>query len=142
MTPAQLPQWYLDAPHGLDHRLGLVVSELTAQRVVGSLPVAGNTQPFGLFHGGASATLIEALGSLGALAHAYPERVAVGVDLNVTHLAPAREGRVTGVATAVRLGGRTAVYQVQLCDDDAQVTAVGRLTCQLIAPPQATSSGG
>ena len=49
------------------------------------MPVEGNTQPYGLLHGGASAVLAETLGSVGAVLHAGEGRIAVGVDLNVTH---------------------------------------------------------
>ena len=75
------------------------------------------------------------LASMGAMAHGYPGRAGVGVDLNVTHLRSAREGRVTGTATALHLGRSVAAYQVEVVDDDGNVTAVGRLTCQMITLP-------
>ena len=34
-------------------QMGIRILEATAQRVVGTMPVAGNTQPLGLLHGGA-----------------------------------------------------------------------------------------
>ena len=46
----------------LIERMGIEVLEASAQRVVGTMPVAGNTQPYGLLHGGASAVLAETLG--------------------------------------------------------------------------------
>jgi len=46
-----------------------------------------------------------------------------------------RSGRVTGVATALHLGRTLAVYQVEITDDAGRTTAIGRLTCQLIAAP-------
>ena len=116
--------------------MGFVMHELTAERVVGSIPVDGNTQPFGLLHGGASAVLIETLGSMGATVHGHTDnKVAVGVDLNVTHVRSATRGRVTGVATALHLGRRTAIHQVEITDDEGRTTAVGRLTCQLTDAP-------
>lgn len=108
---------------------------LSPERVVGSIPVEGNQQPFGLLHGGATGVLVETLASMGAMAHGYPGRAGVGVDLNVTHLRSAREGRVTGTATALHLGRSVAAYQVEVVDDDGNVTAVGRLTCQMITLP-------
>ncbi|PIE21136.1 MAG: aromatic compound degradation protein PaaI [Arachnia propionica] len=126
------PEWYDQVAPNVCDRLGFELVELTAERVVGSFPVAGNTQPIGILHGGISALLVETLGSLGAMAHALPDRVAVGVDMNVTHLRQTREGRVTGTATAVRLGGRTAIYQVDLHNDQGKLVCTGRITCQLI----------
>ena len=64
------------------------------------MPVEGNTQPFGLLHGGASVVLAETLGSIGSAIHAYPAKIAVGVDINATHHRAATSGLVTGVATA------------------------------------------
>ena len=64
------------------------------------MPVAGNTQPYGLWHGGASCVLAETLASLGSFMYAQPERVSVGVDINATHHRSVTAGWVTGTATA------------------------------------------
>ena len=134
---SKLPGWATEVVSPLDVKLGFVLNELSAHRVVGSIPVEGNQQPFGLLHGGATATLIETLASMGAMAHGYPDRVGVGIDLNVTHLRSPRGGRVTGTATAVHLGGRMVTYQVDVRDEEDRLTASGRLTCQLVAVPGA-----
>ncbi|MHA6512219.1 PaaI family thioesterase [Tessaracoccus sp. Z1128] len=132
----RVPPWLADVVSPLDVKLGVEITELTPERVVGSMPVEGNEQPFGLLHGGASGVLIETLASMGAMAYGYPERAGVGVDLSVTHVRAARSGRVTGTATAVRLGGRVVTYSVEIVDDEGRTTAVGRLTCQMIALPR------
>ncbi len=115
-----------------DDKLGLEITELTAQRVRGRAPVEGNTQPIGLWHGGASATMVETLGSLGASAHAGNDRKTVGTELNVSHLRSAREGWVHGVATAVHLGATSAVYQIELSDDEGRHLATGRVSCRIL----------
>jgi uncharacterized protein (TIGR00369 family) len=119
----------------LDAKMGLEVLELSAERVVGRMPVAGNTQPLGLWHGGASCVLVETLGSIGAAAHAQPDRVAVGVDLNATHHRAVRSGWVTGTATAIRLGRSVASYEVVLVDDADERVCTARLTCQIVVRP-------
>ena len=43
----------------LIERLGITVEEVTPRRTTGSMPVAGNTQPHGLLHGGATAALAD-----------------------------------------------------------------------------------
>ena len=121
-------------PSSLHEKLGIEITRASAAEVVGSMPVTGNTQPAGLLHGGATAALIEGLASLAAWLHAHPERVAVGVDLNVTHLRPVTSGRVTGRAVPVRLGDGTVVHTVDVHDDEGRLTATGRLTSQLVAP--------
>lgn len=132
---SNIPDWAADVVSPLDDKLGLEITELTPERVVGSIPVDGNQQPFGLLHGGASGVVVETLASMGAMAYGYPDRAGVGVDLNVTHVRAARSGRVTGTATAVRLGRSVVVYQVELVDDSGRTTATGRLTCQMIDLP-------
>ena len=117
----------------LDTKMGLELLELTAERVVGRMPVVGNTQPFGLWHGGASCVLAETLASLGSYAHGRPDRIGVGVDLNATHHRPARSGWVTGTATALRLGRTVVSYEVILVDDAGDRVCTARVTCQLVA---------
>jgi thioesterase superfamily protein len=121
-------------PSSLHEKLGIEITRASAAEVVGSMPVTGNTQPAGLLHGGATAALIEGLASLAAWLHAHPERVAVGVDLNVTHLRPVTSGRITGRAVPVHLGNGTVVHTVDVHDDEGRLTATGRLTSQLVAP--------
>jgi 1,4-dihydroxy-2-naphthoyl-CoA hydrolase len=130
-----VPPWYAAMTSELDAKMGLEVLELTPERIVGRMPVEGNTQPMGLWHGGASCVLVETLGSIGAAAHAQPDRVAVGVDINATHHRAVRSGWVTGTATALRLGRSVASYEVVLVDDEGRRVCTGRLTCQLIQPP-------
>jgi uncharacterized protein (TIGR00369 family) len=86
----------------LAERMGIEILEASPQRLVATMPVEGNTQPYGLLHGGASVVLAETLGSIGAAMHAGPQRVAVGLDVNASHHRAARSGVVTGVATPPR----------------------------------------
>lgn len=112
-------------------RMGITVSDVTPSRAVGSMPVAGNTQPYGLLHGGASAALAETLGSLAAYAHAGDTQVAVGVDLSITHHRSVAQGLVTGVATANHLGRTVANYTIAITDDGNNLVATARLTCAI-----------
>ena len=115
----------------LGERLGIRVVEASPERVVGTMPVEGNQQPYGLLHGGASAALAETLGSVGAMLHAGPGRYAVGVDLNATHHRSATSGLVTGVATAVFRGRTAATYEIAVTDDQGRRITSCRLTCML-----------
>ena len=125
---AQLPQ----GMGGLNEKMGIELVEVSAERVVGTMPVDGNTQPFGLLHGGASAVLAETLGSVGSSIHAAPDRLSVGVDINATHHRSARTGVVTGVATAVHLGRSMATYEVVISDDSGRRVCTSRITCALV----------
>ena len=117
----------------LGEKMGIEFIEVTPQRVVGRMPVAGNTQPFGLLHGGASLVLAESLGSIGAVMHAGQGQIAVGIEINATHHRAARAGFVTGIASALSLGKSLATYEVLITDDDGNRVCTSRITC-LIRP--------
>jgi len=120
----------------LADRMGIQLVEATADRLVATMPVEGNTQPYGLLHGGASVVLAETLGSIGAMLHAGPGRVAVGLDINATHHRAARTGLVTGVATPVHRGSTVVSYQVEISDEQGRRVCTSRITCLLRdAPP-------
>ncbi|MFE0189456.1 PaaI family thioesterase [Streptomyces sp. NPDC059008] len=115
----------------LGERMSVQVTEAAPERVVGTMPVEGNTQPYGLLHGGASAVLAETLGSVGSMLHGGPTKLAVGVDLNCTHHRGARSGLVTGVATPVHRGRSTATYEIVITDEHDKRVCTARLTCML-----------
>ena len=117
----------------LNERMGIELVEASADRVVATMPVEGNTQPYGLLHGGASVVLAESLGSIGSGIHAGPDRLSVGVDINATHHRAARAGTVTGVATPIHLGRTMTSYEVVISDEDGRRVCTSRITCTLVA---------
>jgi 1,4-dihydroxy-2-naphthoyl-CoA hydrolase len=119
----------------LADRMGIEIIEAGPERTVGTMPVEGNTQPNGVLHGGASCVLAETLGSIAAAMHGWPERVALGVDLNATHHRGISAGTVTGVATPLHLGKSVASYEVTITDADGQRVCTARLTCFLRPTP-------
>jgi uncharacterized protein (TIGR00369 family) len=114
---------------GLIAKLGITVMGVSAREASASMPVAGNTQPYGILHGGASAALAETVGSLAAMAHAGEGRMAVGVDLNITHHRAVSAGVVTAVATAAHLGRTVASYDIAVFSEEKKRVATARLTC-------------
>jgi len=102
--------------------------EFTAERCAARMPVEGNTQPVGLFHGGAYVVLGESLGSMHANWHAGPGRLAVGVDINATHTRSATTGFVTGVCTPIHLGRNVMVHEIVLSDDAGRRCSTVRIT--------------
>jgi uncharacterized protein (TIGR00369 family) len=126
----------LKVPGSLAERMGITLTEATPERVVGTMPVEGNTQPYGLLHGGASCVLAESLGSVGAALHAAQAHggIAVGLDINATHHKSARSGVVTGVATPLRLGSSIASYEIVITDSDGDRVCTARLTCAIRRP--------
>jgi 1,4-dihydroxy-2-naphthoyl-CoA hydrolase len=129
-----IPAEYAELRSALDIKMGFELIALTPERVVGRMPVEGNTQPFGLWHGGASCVLAETLASLGSFMHAQPEKISVGVDINATHHRSVTAGWVTGTATALHLGRSTASYEIVIIDDAGKRVCTARMTCQLVSP--------
>jgi uncharacterized protein (TIGR00369 family) len=121
----------------LNDKMGFELLKLTPEEVIGRMPVAGNTQPYGLWHGGASCVLAETLASLGSFMYAQPERVSVGVDINATHHRSVTTGWVTGTATAVHLGRTVVSYEIVIVDDAGKRVCTARVTCQLVSPRRA-----
>ena len=121
----------------LNERMGIELVEVTADRVVATMPVEGNTQPYGLLHGGASVVLAETLGSIGSGLHAMPDRLSVGVDINATHHRSATSGIVTGTATAIHLGRTSAAFEIVITNELGKRVCTSRITCALIDPPTA-----
>jgi 1,4-dihydroxy-2-naphthoyl-CoA hydrolase len=125
---AQMPQ----GMGALNERMGIELQEISAERVVATMPVEGNTQPYGLLHGGASVVLAETLGSIGSGIYAAPDRYPVGVDINATHHRSMTSGTVTGVATAIHLGRTMAAYEVVITDERGKRVCTSRITCALL----------
>jgi len=94
------------------------------------MPVAGNTQPYGLLHGGATAVLVESVGSI-ASAVAAPNTLPVGIEVSVSHHRSARAGYVSAHAELVHIGSTLASWLIPVTDDEGRRIATGRLTCLL-----------
>lgn len=115
---------------GLVEKLGIEMEEVTPDRVAATMPVAGNTQPDGFLHGGATCSLIETLASVGAAVVAgWPEKLVMGQSQSTNFLSTATSGRVRGVATPVRTGRTTHLWNVDVTDaETGKVVASGRVT--------------
>lgn len=122
----------------LNTKMGIEIVEAAPDRVVGTMPVKGNRQPYGLLHGGASAVLAETLGSTAAALNAGPERAAVGLELSCTHHRAALDGLVTGVCTPLHVGRSVSTFEIAISDETGRRTCTARLTCVLRDRPPAT----
>jgi 1,4-dihydroxy-2-naphthoyl-CoA hydrolase len=109
-------------------KMGIEVLEVDAEQVVARMPVAGNTQPLGLLHGGAYVVLGESLGSMHANLLAGEGRVAVGVDINATHTSSATEGWVTGVCRPLHVGRSMMVHEIVITNERGKRCSTVRIT--------------
>jgi uncharacterized protein (TIGR00369 family) len=112
----------------LAEKMGIDLIELSADRAVATMPVAGNTQPIGLLHGGAHVVLAESLGSFAANVHAHPWGYAVGIELNATHHSSITEGVVTGTCVAIKLGKTLTSHEITMTDETGRLLSTVRIT--------------
>ncbi len=124
-------------------RLGIEFLEVGDDFLRARVPVNAHTrQPYGLLHGGVSVVLAETLGSCGAV-YACPEGWrAVGLDINANHIRGATSGWVTGTARPVHIGRSTQVWQIDMHNDEGEITCVSRLTmAMLVSRPESQPFG-
>ena len=112
----------------LDKKMGIEILEASPDRLVGRMPIEGNTQPIGLLHGGAHVVLAESLGSFAANVHAHPWGYAVGIELNATHHASITEGVVTGTCVAIKLGKTLTSHEITMTDESGRLLSTVRIT--------------
>ena len=128
--PTPPPAWLpADSLSPLADKLGIRITDYDPDRMVATMPVAGNEQPFGLLHGGATCALMETIGSWAGALHAGPGKQVVGIELNASYLRGATSGVVTAVCTPVRRGRTLSTFLIQVADEKGRPTATGRLTC-------------
>lgn len=125
----------------LNQSLGVVFVEAGPERVAATMPVAGNRQPYGLLHGGASVALGETLGSTLAALNCPPDRSAVGIEISATHHRSATSGQVTGVATPLSVGRTLVTSEIVVSDDEGRRVCTIRLTCVLLENRSASAPG-
>lgn len=120
-------------------QLGMECVELGPDFLVFRMPVDHRThQPMGLLHGGASAALIETIGSFGSflMADKRIERP-VGLELSCQHIRAVRQGFVLGKGKLIHSGSSTHVWAVDITEEiTGQLVCTGRLTIMRIIKGQ------
>ncbi|MCB1539117.1 MAG: hotdog fold thioesterase [Alphaproteobacteria bacterium] len=119
----------------MTEHLGFEFLELGPDFLRGRLPVDHRTtQPFGIFHGGASCVLAESLGSVAAWMTIDPEHFrAVGIEINANHIRAVTSGHVVGTTTPLHIGKRTQVWQTDMTEEaTGKRVAISRLTVAII----------
>lgn len=115
----------------LADRLGIEIVDNDPNRMVATMPVTNNRQPYGLLHGGASAVLAETLGSYSAGLLAGPDHIAVGIELSCSHNRAVTQGVVTAVCTPIHVGRTLSSFEIVITDEKGRRTCTARLTCAI-----------
>lgn len=114
---------------------GMECIELGSDYLKVRMPVDKRThQPLGLLHGGASAALIESIGSMGStLLLDLTKEAPVGLEINANHIGSVREGSVVATGKIIHAGRKTHVWQVDIHDEsNGKLICTGRLTIMII----------
>jgi 1,4-dihydroxy-2-naphthoyl-CoA hydrolase len=124
--------------------LDIRFTEIGPDYVRATMPADARTwQPFGLLHGGASVTLAETLGSVGANCVVDNSKFfCVGQEINANHLRGVRSGRVTGTARPIHIGGRSQVWEIRIEDQKGRLACISRLTLAVVEGAPPVLSGG
>lgn len=124
--------------NNIHEALGIELTAITADSISGKMPVDERTkQPAGILHGGASVVLAESLGSIASNLVINTEKfLAVGLSVNANHLRPATEGHVHGKATAIHVGKKTQIWDIEIVNDHGKKICACRLTTAVIDKPQ------
>ncbi len=123
--------------------LGITLVEVGPDGMVMEMPISDAVrQPYGLLHGGASALLAETVASFHAGWGQDLTRVApVGIELNISHLQSASEGRVQARGRVLRRTRHTVVHEVEIVHlETGRLLAVARVT-NLLRPVAAAGGG-
>ena len=130
------------ATQNLASTIGIKIVELTAQRVIATMPVDDRTrQPFGILHGGASVALAETIASLGACMNVdLEQQMAVGLEINANHLRSVKDGVVTGTGLPIHVGRSTQVWEIRIVDEQSRPVCVSRCTLAVV-PIKASREG-
>ena len=101
MKNTDLTQLNTSSKNTMMETLGIEYTQVGEDFICGKMPVDNRThQPMGIMHGGASAALIETLGSIGShLLIDSETEFSSGLDLNINHIRAVRSGFVHGKAT-------------------------------------------
>ncbi|HMH21275.1 MAG TPA: hotdog fold thioesterase [Puia sp.] len=116
-----------------DH-IGIEFTEIGENFLKARMPVGHRThQPYGLLHGGASATLAETLGSVAsAFVIDRAQFICVGLEINANHVRGAMDGWVYGTVIPLHIGGSTHVWDIKIVDEQEKLICVSRLTVAIL----------
>jgi 1,4-dihydroxy-2-naphthoyl-CoA hydrolase len=115
--------------------IGIEFIEVGVDFLRARMPVDARTlQPYGLLHGGASATLAETLGSMAsALCVDTSTQLVVGLEINANHVRGARSGWVIGTVRPLHVGRTTHLWDIRIENEEGKLVCISRLTVAVIS---------
>jgi 1,4-dihydroxy-2-naphthoyl-CoA hydrolase len=120
----------LSSKNTLMETLNIEIVDYGEDFLVARMPVNTRVyQPDGVLHGGATAALIESVGSFASHIFLDIENKFVrGLEVTANHLKSAKSGHVYAKATFIHKGRTTQLLDVRVTDDDDNLISIGRLS--------------
>ncbi|MBS1914877.1 MAG: hotdog fold thioesterase [Bacteroidetes bacterium] len=118
----------------MGEHIGIEFTEIGENFLKAKMPVDHRTkQPYGLLHGGASASLAETMGSVAsALVIDNTVSICVGLEINANHIRGVKEGFVYGTAIPLHIGSSTHVWEIKIYSEQEKLVCVSRLTVSIL----------
>ncbi len=119
---------------GMVKHMGIVFTAVDDEGLTASMPVEESShQPFGILHGGATATLAETVGSFASYALVHKQgKHTVGMEVTAQHLRSVKAGHIHAKALPVHVGRKVHVWDIRVKDDAERLIALCKLTVMVI----------
>lgn len=103
--------------------------DLGRKSITAKMPVTPAVhQPDGVLHGGATAALIETVGSVAVFVFKDTKNLLVrGVEISANHLKSISSGYVQATAQPIHLGRTTQHWEIRVCDEQDNLISIGKL---------------
>lgn len=117
------------APSNLLEFLDIEVVEESPGWMVMSMPITPKVhQTKGFIHGGANVVLAETAASVGASRLIGEDEITFGMEINANHLRTVSDGMIYAKARMRHRGKSTQVWEIDIIDEDDNLTCVSRCT--------------
>ena len=110
--------------------LKIEFTEIGENYVVCKMPVTPEVhQPAGILHGGATAALVETVGSFASRYFIKNKDLAIrGIERSTNHIKSISNGFVYAKATNIHLGRTMQIWEVKVTDEKENLISLGKLT--------------
>ena len=110
--------------------LNIMFTEIGDNYVICKMPVNSSVhQPAGILHGGATAALVETVGSFASRYFIKDKELAIrGVEITTNHVGSISEGFVYAKASNIHMGRTMQIWEVRVTDQSEKLISIGKLT--------------
>ena len=110
--------------------LKITFTEIGDNYVVCKMPVTSEVhQPVGILHGGATAALVETVGSFASRYFIKNKDLSIrGIEISTNHVKSISEGFIYAKATNIHLGRTMQIWEVRVTDEYENLISLGKLT--------------